>query len=134
MRILLIVQILFQLVRAQSQGQQLPIDKNYYYEKGVKQQITGWVFLGAGTVMIVGGIIGAKNADFFDDDWGASTRVMLLGIPVSAISIPFFISGAKNKGIAKGMAGVKLLPTYLYDIHKPVLQSGVFLNIPVFGK
>ena len=74
--------------------------KEYYFEKSKRKKTTAWILLGAGTAMAIGGAIG------FDNSWDKSSEytktdifgfITLAGIISDLVSIPFFISSAKNK-------------------------------------
>lgn len=72
---------------------------DFYLQQSKRQKSTGWILLGVGTAMMVGG------AATFESSWGSNDYgttdfggvVLLTGIVVDAVSIPFFISSGRNK-------------------------------------
>lgn len=79
-------------------GQTPTHDKSYYLTKSKNQQKAGWVLLAGGTAMTVIGVI-TGNAQTSADDYSipdASGFLMVGGILVDLISIPLFVSSAKN--------------------------------------
>jgi len=84
----------------QSFSQAPPGSAEYYRQKSKSQRTTGWVLLGVGTAMAVGGGIGfSKHWDLFQsnttkaDVYGA---IMAAGIVADLVSIPVFISAGRN--------------------------------------
>ena len=73
--------------------------RDYYLQKSKNQKTAGWVLLGVGTAMAVGGGIGfSNNFELFDsttkgDVYGG---IMLAGIVADLVSIPVFISSGRN--------------------------------------
>jgi hypothetical protein len=104
-------------------------DRQYYSEKAKRQQIIGFFLLGTGTVMMVGGYLQFERASLWNNGWGVPLTVLFAGIPVAVSSVPFLIYGAKNKNIAKGMAGLKFNSSQLADINRPIVYPGFYLNI-----
>ena len=109
----------------QATAQEPVKDKAYYLDKSKNQKTAGWVLLGAGTAMMIGGGIAFSNSSIFDESWGAGATVMTIGVPVALTSIPFFISAAKNKGRAEAMATLHLSPVPVGTVVKCVPQVGV---------
>jgi hypothetical protein len=70
----------------------------YYEERSRRQKTAGWILLGSGTVMAVGGAMA------FGKSWysGSYTEtdiygfVMLGGVASTIVSIPFFVNSGKN--------------------------------------
>jgi hypothetical protein len=122
------------LLSSFTKGQNPTYDKEYYYKKGVRQQNTGFILFGVGSIMTVVGYEWFNRSSFWDDEWAAPLTLVIVGGVATAASIPFVIIGGKNKRIAKSMAGVTFIPTYLYDINKPMVSSGIFYRIPIHGK
>lgn len=70
--------------------------KDYYLQKSKNQKTTAWVLLGGGTLMAVaGGIVFDKSSSNTSIDAGGF--IFLAGIIADIVSIPFFVSAAKNK-------------------------------------
>jgi hypothetical protein len=71
-----------------------------YLKKSKTQKTVAWVLLGSGTTMIISGVIVGRNS-VEDPDINKAFNggaLILGGILVDIISIPFFIASAKNKG------------------------------------
>lgn len=108
MKILLIT-IVF-LILVENVFSQNLIDKNqinsFYLEKSKSQNNTGWVLLGAGTALIIGG------AYAFDKSWGSGSATVtdiagfaiLTGVIADIVSIPFFINARRNKKKAASLS------------------------------
>lgn len=94
-------------------------DRNYYLRKSKRQKRTGWIILGSGLALITTGIVVAYNND--DDAIKAGVSLVLIsgtGIVTSLVSIPFFVSSARNKRIAMRL-------TSAIELQKaPVLAAG----------
>jgi hypothetical protein len=77
-----------------------------YLKKSKTQKTVAWVLLGTGTALIVTGFIMVGNSNNplpyplppTDTKTYDGAGLILLGGLVDLVSIPFFISGAKNKG------------------------------------
>ena len=79
---------------------------SYYLEKSKQQKKTGWILFGVGTTIAVVGITGFNsswNSDIYSttDNFG---YLMLGGIVLDIVSIPFFISSGVNKQKARKIA------------------------------
>jgi len=83
--------------------------KTDYLKKSKTQKTIAWTMLGAGTVMVVAGVVTAGNADSnpyplpippTDKKFYNGAALIATGLILDLVSIPFFISGAKNKGRA----------------------------------
>lgn len=89
-------------------------NREFYLEKVTKQKTTAWLFLIGGVVSAgVGLAIGASSVCFGcpngAPDAGAAETLAIVGGVLSATSIPFFISAAKNKKKARNLsASLKL--------------------------
>ena len=80
---------------------QSPI-KTDYLKKSKTQKTLAWVMLGAGTTMIAAGFVVAdksledpENPNF--ENAVDSSALIVAGLIVDVVSIPFFISASKNK-------------------------------------
>jgi len=75
-----------------------PESRAYYEERSRKQKTAGWILLGSGTVMAVGGFFAFGNSWYS----GSYTEtdiygfVMLGGVASTIASVPFFINSGKN--------------------------------------
>ena len=79
-------------------GQTPTHDQSYYLTKSKNQQKTGWILLAGGTAMVAIGVI-TGNAQTGSDDYSipdSSGFLIVGGILVDLISIPLFVSSAKN--------------------------------------
>ena len=86
-------------ISVQSFGQNSSLSKEDYLQKSKNQKKTGWILLGGGTAIAVVGSISLSNQDFWSsDDSGYDTAAILVlgGLATGLVSIPFFISSAKN--------------------------------------
>lgn len=80
--------------------------KDFYLEKSKNQNTTGWVLLGAGTALIIGG------AYAFDKSWDNESATVtdisgfaiLAGVIADIACIPFFISAGRNKKKAASLS------------------------------
>lgn len=90
--------LLFSISIFSQQSQSPALSKEYYLQKSKNQKTTGWVLLAGGTAIAIGGGILFGNSDFLSGDSNADAGgyLMLGGIAADLISIPFFISSAKN--------------------------------------
>ncbi len=70
-----------------------------YLKKANNQRTTAWIMLGAGIAME---IIGSSIAmdDLYSEEQTAE-MVVLVGAILTVVSVPIFISGAKNRGRAE---------------------------------
>lgn len=96
--------------------------KDFYLQKSKNQNKTGWILLGAGTAMIIGGAI------VFDKSWDSDSAtttdisgfVILGGVIADLACIPVFISAGRNKRRAASMAlsyqNILLKPDLLFQI------------------
>ncbi|MDO9037397.1 MAG: hypothetical protein Q7U59_03510 [Lutibacter sp.] len=94
-------------VALQSFGQNPSLSKEDYLQKSKSQKKTGWILLGAGTVIAVVGTISMSNQDFWSSDnsgYDTAGFLMLGGLAVGLASIPFFISSAKNANKAASIS------------------------------
>ena len=71
----------------------------YYLSKSKSQKTIGWVLLGAGIALYIGGILVYENSDL--EESSGTDAMILIGSIASIASIPLFINGAKNKGRAE---------------------------------
>jgi len=82
-----------------SQTLNTTLSKDDYLLKSKNQNTTAWILLAGGTTMVIVGL--ANFSDSYDYGSESSTDitgfVVLGGIVVDLISIPLFISSAKNK-------------------------------------
>jgi drug/metabolite transporter (DMT)-like permease len=129
MKIIVAFILLLSVNSIQAQNKLKVKDRQYYHEKGKRQQIIGCFLLGAGTAMIVGGYLQFERASLWNNGWAVPLTVLFTGIPVAVSSLPFLIYGAKNKRIAKGMTGIKFNSSHLADINRPIFYPGFYLNM-----
>ncbi|GGW22866.1 hypothetical protein [Arenibacter certesii] len=98
--ILLLLALL--LVNSQIAGQTKEFSKDYFLQKSKKQNTTGWILLGGGTAMVIGGITAFNSS--WDSGSNSSADIggvfVLVGILADGASIPYFISAANNKKTA----------------------------------
>lgn len=76
------------------------ISKDYYLQKSKNQKTTAWVLLGAGIGMTVGGLAINQDQPLYggsSNDNAKGLWLSYLGGATTLSSIPFFISGHKNK-------------------------------------
>jgi len=82
------------------------LSKDDYLQKSKNQNTTGWVLLAGGTTMAVVGL--ASFSDSYDYGSDTSTDIfgfmILGGILADLVSIPFFISSAKNARMAASIS------------------------------
>ncbi|CAN5826764.1 hypothetical protein BH10BAC2_BH10BAC2_49020 [soil metagenome] len=99
--------------------------KTDYLKKSKTQKTVAWVLLGAGTSMIVGGIIAGRNAvdDVSFDEASNGAALIGGGLVVDLVSIPFFISGARNKGRAMSVT--------MRNDFVPQLQRNALVSLPL---
>jgi len=95
-KLLLIVVIAMISFAGYSQTEKQDFSKDYYLEKSKRQGTAGWVLLGAGTAMGIGGIIIMDQGDIFSADFEAGAVLVLVGAASGLASIPFFISSGRN--------------------------------------
>jgi hypothetical protein len=95
--VLLLLLLSFGLVSICQTAGDTAFSKEYYLQKSKNRKTTGWVLLAGGTTMaVVGGIVFANSDWFSGDDPSTDTGgyLMLGGIVMDLISIPFFISSS----------------------------------------
>jgi hypothetical protein len=95
------------------------LSKDYYLQKSKNKNTIGWILLGGGTAMIVGGAIfypkreSPPSYSSFSSAFSsfseaftlnANDIIILIGTGADIISIPFFISAHKNKKRAASVA------------------------------
>ena len=71
----------------------------YYLSKSKSQKTIGWILLGGGLALYIGGI--ATYSDIYDDQDTEAAVMVLTGSIATIASIPLFITAAKNKGRAE---------------------------------
>jgi hypothetical protein len=73
--------------------------KEYYLEKNRQQKKVGWILLGAGTAMAVGGAIAFSNYYVNGTNRQADVAgiIMLTGVVADIVSIGFFVIAGNNK-------------------------------------
>jgi hypothetical protein len=80
--------------------------KDYFLQLSKKNNTTGWILLGCGTAMIIGGLIGFGST--YDDSSYTSTDIsgfiVLGGLIADIVSIPFFITAHKHKKRAMSLS------------------------------
>jgi hypothetical protein len=96
--------------------------KDFFLQKSKNQNKTGWILLGTGTAMIIGG------ATVFNNSWdsGSATTtdisgfVILGGVIADLACIPVFISAGRNKRRAASMTltyqNILLKPDYMFHM------------------
>ena len=114
-------------------------DRAYYTQKAKNQNTTGWVLLAGGAAVATTGlIIAANNFGIFSDERDSEYQMggVLLAVGTASMlgSIPFFISGAKNKGRAQAATASfsmeQLQPTAKAVLGKSHIPS-LKLSIPI---
>ena len=105
--------------------------KNHYQQKSKHQKTAAWILLSGGTIMAVaGGISFSSNWDLGSNSaTDVSGFIMLGGIIADIVSIPFFVSAAKNKRKA---AAIVFNPQNNYMIVQNrvlKIQPGISLKI-----
>ena len=101
-KILLLLSVLCFAVASFSQvNPDKTTSKDYYLQKSKNQKTVGWVLLAGGTGMIVAGILVADNNNDPEDlgygpNFEAGAGVATAGLAADLLSIPFFISSARN--------------------------------------
>ena len=105
-RIILSIFILllsFQMAQGQviePQPEKTPQDlHDMYIKKQRTNEIAGWICLGSGVGMMIGGLSTAMNHLFSDGNEGSG--LILAGIGFSLVSVPLFISAGSNKRKAR---------------------------------
>ena len=80
--------------------------KNFYLEKSKNQKTTGWILLGAGTALVIGG--GYVFDKTWDDASSTTTDIagfaILTGVIADLASIPYFIGAGRNKRKAASLS------------------------------
>jgi len=99
--ILLFTSIMMFIANTHAQNQTEKQDlKSYYLQKSKNAKTAGWVCLGLGTGMEIAGIAIANNDK---DSWVISDEagyLILGGVVVDLVSIPFFVSAGNHKKFA----------------------------------
>jgi hypothetical protein len=92
--------------------------QEYYLKKSQRMNTTAWVFLGAGTACLIGGII-VYNDAMKSDDFGETIvngvggeAAIIVGSALMVTSIPLFIVAGSNKKKAMQMTGALRLVPY----------------------
>ena len=101
-KIILSLTLLLFLVKSFSQTPALTKDE--YLQKSKNQKTTAWVLLAGGTTMaVVGAIIGGKDdpGTLYGPSFNTGMWLFVPGVVADLVSIPFFISSAKNRGRAE---------------------------------
>lgn len=88
-------------------------NKDYYLQKSKTQKTVGWILLGAGTTAIVAGIISGNKKNDDLADVGVGVVAVVSGIVVDLVSIPFFVSAAKNNKRAATAVAFQFQPINL---------------------
>lgn len=73
---------------------------HYYLHKSKSQKTIAWLLLGGGVILSVAGNISYENS-FWEESTSGAEVMMLAGTVASIVSIPLFISAARNKGRAE---------------------------------
>jgi hypothetical protein len=124
-----------QFSQAQIIKDSLPANRSIAIDMGMKylsksrtQNTVGFVLLGLGLAAITGGIIETTQNLFSSDNTGAT--FILLGLGATVTSVPFFISGAKNKGKAEILLQYEnLFHSGHLPIHTNIASIGIAFNI-----
>jgi hypothetical protein len=111
--------ILFSVVllvfTVQSFAQAPAVSKDYYLKKSKSQRNAAWILLAGGTLTTVIAALGYIKNDINQGSNSAENTLVVLmwsGIAADVLSIPFFISSAKNKKRAAAIA-INSQPIYL---------------------
>ena len=87
--------------------------RDYYLKKSKSQKTVGWILVGGGTTLIIGGAIFFTGAailsiatlqDPAKNGTDVAAYILLTGVVADIVSIPFFISAAHNKRIASSIS------------------------------
>jgi len=130
---LLLTVSLFALV-TYSQSLNPTLTKDYYLQKSKKQKTTGWVLFTGGTTMaVIGGLVFSDHFDYGSDAaTDASSFLVLGGVFLDLLSIPFFISSASNTRKAASISfNTQKLLLPQHNIFIPKHQVGLTLRIGI---
>ncbi|MEP6261661.1 MAG: hypothetical protein ABJ092_08795 [Gillisia sp.] len=108
-----------------SQTENQDFSKDYYLQKSKSQENAGWVLLGAGAAMGIGGIIIVNQGDIFSADFEAGAILVLGGAASALASIPFFISSGSNSRKAARLSFIPqkyIFPNREFPGMKPALS------------
>ena len=72
----------------------------FYLQKSKSQKTIAWVLLVAGAALQVAGSVSYAD-NLFEESTSGADAMMIVGSLASIVSIPLFISAAKNKGRAE---------------------------------
>jgi len=87
--------------------------RDYYLKKSKSQKTAGWILVGGGTTLIIGGAVFFTGAailsiatlqDPAKNGTVVAAYILLTGVVADIVSIPFFISAAHNKRIASSIS------------------------------
>jgi len=108
------------------------LTKDDYLQKSKKQKTTGWIlFIGGTTMAVIGGLVFSDNFDYSSNvATDASGYLVLGGLFVDLLSIPFFISSAKNNRKAASISlNTQKLSLPEYNISIPKQQIALTFKI-----
>jgi len=131
-KIILILIGSFLVLSSYSQTLNPTLTKDAYLQKSKKQKTTGWVLFTGGTTMaLIGGLVFSDNFDYGSDAATDSSGYLVLGgVFVDLLSIPFFISSAKNARKAASISlNTQKLSLPVYNISIPKQQMALTLRI-----
>ncbi len=95
--------------------------RDYYLKKSKNQKTAGWILVGGGTTLIIGGAVFFTGAailslatlqDPTKNGTDVAAYIILTGVVADIVSIPFFISAAHKKRIA---TSINLGTNIFYD-------------------
>ncbi len=103
-KFILLIMVLLFTMNSFCQVEKAPsLSKAYYLQKSKSNNTTGWILLGAGTAMIVGGAMTypprkpSHGIEGVGLTLNANDIIIMIGASADIISIPFFISAHKNE-------------------------------------
>jgi hypothetical protein len=125
-RFVLCLALILVFVNAISQSQNFALSKDKYLTRSKNQETAGWILFAGGTIMAVGGAISFNSG--YDSSSNSSTDMsgflMLSGVVIDLVSIPFFASSAKN---ARRAATLSFTTQNIYYPNNQVNPSNPYL-------
>lgn len=98
----------------------------FYLQKSKSEKTKAWIFLVGGAALQIAGTVSYAN-NFFEESTTNADVMMLVGSLASGVSIPWFISAAKNKGRAEILLRHENIP--LSFSHGKQMNLGIALSI-----
>lgn len=100
-------------------------DKTAYLEKSRNNKTLGWVLLGAGTAMTIGGAIGVNDNGVLSSSSDSYYVLTTFGVLSMLGSIPAFIISSNQANKAAGLS-IQLKKESKINIHSTHLASNYF--------